>query len=128
VNNQNKVYDLKKRAYLYALEVIKFLETLPQNYIAQTIGKQLLRSATSVGANVVEAQAASSRKDFGNFYNYALKSANESKFWLGLLKDSNKYDNDKISNILNETSELSNILASCILTIKQDFVNLRVFS
>jgi len=118
VNNQNKVYDLKKRAYLYALEVIKFLETLPQNYIAQTIGKQLLRSATSVGANVVEAQAASSRKDFGNFYNYALKSANESKFWLGLLKDSNKYDNDKISNILNETSELSNILASCILTIK----------
>ena len=128
MNNQNKVYDLKKRAYLYALEVIKFLETLPQNYIAQTIGKQLLRSATSVGANVVEAQAASSRKDFGNFYNYALKSANESKFWLGLLKDSNKYDNDKISNILNETSELSNILASCILTIKQDFVNLRVFS
>jgi len=118
VNNQSKVYDLKKRAYLYALEVIKFLEALPQNYIAQTIGKQLLRSATSIGANIVEAQAASSRNDFRNFYSYALKSANESKFWLGLLKDSSKYDNDKISSILDETSELANILASCILTIK----------
>ena len=118
MNNQGKVYDLKKRTYLYALEVIKFLETLPQHYISQTIGKQLLRSATSIGANIFEAQAASSRKDFSNFYSHALKSANESKFWLGLLKDSNKYDNDKISNIVNETNELSNILASCILTIK----------
>lgn len=118
MNNQSKVYDLKKRTYLYALEVIKFLETLPQNYIAQTIGRQLLRSATSIGANIIEAQAASSRKDFGNFYSYALKSANESKFWLALLKDSNKYDNDKISSILNETNELSNILASSILTLK----------
>lgn len=78
---ENKVYDLKKRTYLYALEVIKFLGSLPKDYIADTIGRQLLRSATSIGANIVEAQASSSKKDFANFYNYALKSANESKFW-----------------------------------------------
>ena len=77
---ENKVYDLKKRSYIYSLDVIKFLECLPKDYIAQTIGKQLLRSATSVGANIVEAQAASSKKDFANFYNHALKSSNESKF------------------------------------------------
>jgi four helix bundle protein len=102
---ENKVYDLKKRTYLYALDIIRFLEDLPKEYISQTIGRQLLRSATSVGANIIEAQASSSKKDFANFYSHSLKSANESKFWLGLL-------------ILNETNELSNILASIILTMK----------
>jgi four helix bundle protein len=58
----NKVYDLKKRSYIYALDAIKLLEGLPKDYISQTIGKQLLRSATSIGANIVEAQAASSKK------------------------------------------------------------------
>jgi four helix bundle protein len=115
---ENKVYDLKKRAYIYALDVIKFLEGLPKDYITQTIGKQLLRSATSIGANIVEAQAASSKKDFANFYRHSLKSSNETKFWLNLLKDSGKATNEKVNPILQETNELSNILASCILTIR----------
>ena len=50
---QTKVYDLKKRTYIYALDVIKFLEGLPKDYIAYIIGKQLLSSATSVGANII---------------------------------------------------------------------------
>jgi four helix bundle protein len=115
---ENKVYDLKKRTYLHALEVIKFLESLPKDYISETIGRQLLRSATSIGANVIEAQAASSRKDFANFYSHSLKSANESKYWLGLLRDSNKAPASMIDPILGETNELSNILASSILTVK----------
>jgi four helix bundle protein len=115
---ENKIYDLKKRTYIYALEVIKFLESLSKDYISQTIGRQLLRSATSIGANVVEAQASSSKKDFANFYSHSLKSANESKFWLGLLKDSGKVSSDKVVPVLNETNELSNILASSILTMK----------
>jgi four helix bundle protein len=115
---ENKVYDLKKRTYSYALEVIKFLEGLPKDHISQTIGKQLLRSGTSIGANIVEAQASSSKKDFANFYSYSLKSANESKFWLGLLRDSGKAPSDTVHSILNETNELSNILASSILTMK----------
>ena len=115
---ENKVYDLKKRSYIYALGVIKLLEGLSKEYISQTIGKQLLRSATSIGANIVEAQASSSRKDFVNFYSYSLKSANESKFWLSLLKDSDKASGDKIKPILDETNELSNILAASILTMK----------
>ena len=115
---KNKVYDLKKSTYIYALEIIKFLEGLPKDYISQTIGKQLLRSATSIGANIIEAQAASSKKDFANFYSHSLKSANESKFWLNLLKDSGKTFSNKIALILNETNELSNIIASSILTMK----------
>lgn len=114
----DKAYDLKKRTYLYALEIIRFLESLPKDYISQVIGKQLLRSATSIGANIIEAQAASSRKDFINFYNHALKSANESKFWLGLIKDSGKASPDMTASLLNETSELANILGASILTMK----------
>jgi len=115
---ENKIYDLKKRTYVYALEIIKFLEGLPRDYISETIGKQLLRSATSIGANIIEAQASSSKKDFANFYNYSLKSANESKFWIGILRDSNKVPADKAGSILNEANELANILASSILTMR----------
>ncbi len=82
------------------------------------IYKQLIRSATSIGANIIEAQAGSSRKDFTNFFSYALKSANESKFWLGLLRDSGKIDSGRASGLLNETAELANILASSIITLK----------
>ncbi|MBL7209654.1 MAG: four helix bundle protein, partial [Dehalococcoidia bacterium] len=70
----------------------------------------LLRSATSIGANVVEAQGAGSRKDYTNFFTHALKSANETKFWLGLLRDSGKAE--------REVTELVNILATSILTLK----------
>ena len=113
-----KIYDLKKRTYAYALDVIKFLEELPKDYIAQVVGKQLLRSATSIGANVVEAQASPSKKDFANFYNHALKSSNESKFWLGLLGDSGKASSHKVVPIANETEELSKILAERLLTMR----------
>lgn len=87
---EKRVRDLKERTYRYASDIIEYLQGLPRGYVAETLGKQLLRSATSVGANVVEAQSSSSRRDFTNFYTHALKSANESKFWLGLLRDSGK--------------------------------------
>lgn len=116
--DRQKIYDIKRRTYIYALEIIKFLATLPQDYLCQIISRQLLRSATSVGANIIEAQSASSRRDFANFYNHSLKSANESKFWLGLLMDSGKATSECANPILTETCELANILASSILTIK----------
>ena len=112
------VYDIRQRTYHYALDVIRFLEGLPDDYTSRTLGKQLLRSATSVGANVVEAQASGSKRDFANFYGYALKSSNESKFWLGLLQDSGKVSKDRGRQLLNETNELSSILASSLLTLR----------
>lgn len=114
----DKVYDLKKRTYLYSLEIIRFLEVMPKDYITQTIGRQLLRSATSIGTNVTEAQGAGSKRDFANFYGHALKTANETKFWLNLLKDAGKAPLEKTQRLLDETGELANIIASCILTLK----------
>ena len=113
-----KIYDVGERAYCYALEIVKFLQTLPNDYIAQTMGRQLLRAATSVGANIIEAKASGSKKDFANFYNYSLKSANESKFWLGLLQDAGKADQVRVRPLLDETHELANILAASLLTLR----------
>jgi four helix bundle protein len=110
--------EFKHRIYRFALEVIKFVDALPKDKTCETIGNQLLRSATSIGANVVEASAASSKRDYVNFFNHALKSANETKFWLGLLRDSAKADKGRANKLLKETNEIANILASSILTLK----------
>lgn len=119
-NNSSKVkVNLNQRAYLYALSIIKFIDVLDKkDFSVQVIARQVLRSATSVGANITEAQAGSTKRDFTNFFNHALKSANESKFWLGLLRDSKKADKDKVDKLLRETIELANILGSSILTLK----------
>jgi len=119
-NNDAKMKtDLKKRAYIYALDVIRFIDVLnKKDFSIQIISRQLLRSATNVGANIIEAQAGSTKKDFTNFFNHALKSANESKFLLGLMRDSGKADKDATNKLLQETTELANILGSSILTLR----------
>jgi len=116
--NQNSKRDLKRRAYFFALEVIKLTDSLPNQRVCWVIADQLLRSATSIGANIIEAQAASSKKDFVNFLNHALKSANETKFWLCLLRDSGKADENLTDKLLDEAIEFSNILAASVLTAK----------
>ncbi len=115
---KSKVYDLKKRTLLLSVEAIEFLKLLERDYISQTIGKQLLRSITSIGANIVEAQAVSSKKDFANFYNIALKSANESKYWLLLLRSVKRGNEEKIERISKEVEEISNILAKSLITMR----------
>ncbi len=117
-NLKSKI-DVKKRAYLYALNIIKLLDQLAKNDLScHVIAKQLIRSATGIGANIVEAQAASSKKEFTNFLNHSLKSTNESKFWPGLLRDSNKAAKESVNPLLDETIELANILASSTLKLK----------
>ena len=109
---------LKDRAYNYSIKTIEFLDILPKELSTQVITKQLLRSATSIGANIVEGQASSSKRDFANFLNHSLKSANESLYWLGLLKDAKKIADSKLDYLLAETRELANILGASLLTIR----------
>ncbi len=111
--------EFKGRVYRFALDIIGFADRLPAEQISRIISGQLLRSTTSIGANVIEAQAASSRRDYANFFTYALKSANECKFWLGLLRDSGRGDEEAVSKLLKEATEIANILASSILTLKR---------
>src|ERR1051326_6468138 len=114
-DNEKFKNDLKKRIYVWTISLIKFLRTLPKEYVFEVLGKQLLRSGTSILANFVEAQAASSRKDFTNFMNHSLKSANESKVWLSLLKDSlpGSYSR-QLEILLKECIEMSNILGKTV--------------
>ena len=112
----------RSRIYRYILRLIKFLVRLPNSPVIQEIKKQLTRSGTSIGANYFEADAASSKKDYQNFFTIALKSANESKFWLAVLIDSGLVPGELIkecNELLEETKEIANIFASSILTMKR---------
>lgn len=109
---------LKLRAFILARNVMKLTDKFPQKRSAWVITDQLLRSATSIGANIIESQAASSKKDFINFLNYALKSGNETKFWLALAKDLDKRLEKEIEKELKETDELVKILGSSIATLR----------
>ena len=77
-----------------------------------------MRSGTSIFGNYVEAQSASSRKDFTNYFNNSLKSTNESKLWFALLRDSERAETDEVDWFLTELEELGKIFASSILTLK----------
>lgn len=116
---QNSGTDIKTRSYKFSLEIIRFIDGLDKkDWVVQTLGRQLLRSGTSIGANVIEAQAGSSRKDFTNFFNHALKSANETKFWLSLLRDSGKAPPQATNELIKESQELANMLGSSIITLR----------
>ena len=79
---------------------------------------QFLRSSTSIGANLVEARSAHSKKDFIKFYEISLKSSNETKYWLCLLRDGLKIDAEKINNLLKEADEISKVIASIVVKLK----------
>jgi four helix bundle protein len=111
--------DIKNRSYFFAINIIKLVDTLSKNGMSsEVISKQLIRSSTSIGANIIEAQAGSSKRDFINFINHALKSANETVFWLGILIDSGKTAGQNVILLKKEAIELANILGSSIITLR----------
>lgn len=81
---------------------------------------QFLRSSTSVGANVIEAKSSSSKREFINYFQIALKSCNETKYWLCLIRDGMKINSTELNGLLKEADELSKILARSILTMKEN--------
>jgi len=110
--------EFKRRIYYWIIRLIKFLDKLPKDAITRRVSDQLFRSGSSVGANYIEAQASSSKKDFINFLHHSLKSANEAKFWFAILRDTQRGDISQIEQLLKELAEISNILASSLLTLK----------
>ena len=110
--------DFKKRLYQWTLRLVKFISSLPKSATNEVISKQLLRSGTSVIANYIEATSASSRKDFTNFFTHSLKSANESKLWLALLRDTEQGDSARLEWLLEELVQICKMFASSILTLK----------
>ena len=109
----------KKRLYHFVLDLINFIGTLNRSdSVSRIISDQLTRSGTSILGNYIEGLSASSKKDFTNYFNHSLKSANESKVWIALLRDSDKCNKKIASRLLNELDEISRIFASSILKLR----------
>ena len=110
--------DFKNRLYRLVLKLIEFIDRLPRDNVARRIGDQLLRSGTSIIGNYIEGQSASSRKDFINYFTTSLKSSNESRLWIELLRDSRRARPEDVGSFLQELDEITKIFASSVLTLK----------
>lgn len=117
--NSKPKTDLKTRCYKFGLDIIDFTDSFPQKRSAWIIADQLIRAATSIGANLVEARSSSSRLEFKKFNEIALKSANETKYWLYLTRDTKLTSAEKPNQLLKEAEEIANMLASGVLKLKQ---------
>ena len=105
--------DLAKRLYSFSIDVIKYLRTISDTIEYKVIKYQLIKSATSPGANYEESQGASSRADFHNKIMISLKEMRESNYRLKIIKDINDDDkNIELNKLIKESSELMNILGS----------------
>jgi four helix bundle protein len=103
----NKPQDLKPRTKAFALRVIRMYSELPKNdTVAQVLGKQVLRSGTSVGANYREASRGRSKAEFVSKIGDCLKEIEETEYWLELLVDSGCVAASKMSGLLDETRQL----------------------
>ncbi len=117
---KNKIWNIRERVFAYALRAIKLYQALRKGNdgAGWEIGRQYLRSATSVGANIEEAQAAESRADFIHKYGLAQKEAKESRYWLRLLGESGILPKERLTSMVAETEELISIITAIIVKTK----------
>lgn len=104
-------YDLEERTARFGENIILFLKSLPQDDINKILLRQLTRSATSIGANYMEANQASSKKDFKNKIRISQKEANETKHWLRMIAAANSNLKDSCRQLWQEAHELTLIFA-----------------
>ena len=110
---------VKDKSYVFALRMINAYKYLTQNHREFVLSKQALKSGTSVGALVREAEHAQSQADFLSKMNIALKEANETAYWLTLLKDSEYLDEKTFASIYDDCDELIRLLVSIVKTSKE---------
>lgn len=111
--------DIRFRSYAFSIDIIGFLKTLPEKRVYWVIADQLLRSATSIGANIAEAKGSGTKKEFCRFLEIALKSANETKYWLSLLRDATDADRASVEKLLSEAEELARMLGASLVTMRK---------
>jgi four helix bundle protein len=112
--------DIRERTFEFALRIIKLSQQLEEQAgVARTLGWQLLRSGTSIGANIEEAQAGQSKLDFISKNAIALKEARETVYWLRLLAASKVVSAKRLSGLQSEADELARIIGSIIVSAKR---------
>ena len=110
---------IKDKSFAFALRIVKAYKYLAKEKNEFVLSKQLLRCGTAIGALVREAEYAQSLPDFINKMSIALKEANETEYWLMLLKDTEYIDNEVYSSVIDDCQELLRLLISAINTSKK---------
>jgi len=114
MNEERKQNDLIDRTKKYALRIIKLYSALPKDTVSQTLGKQLLRSGTSVGANYREGHRGRSKAEFIAKLGDSLRELEESAYWLELLEEANIFPSERLSELMDETNQLTAIFVTII--------------
>jgi len=107
-------YEIKDRTFEFGVMIVQLVNRLPNSLAGRELGRQLIRAGTSVGANVEEADAAESDKDFVHKLSISRKEARESRYWLRLLKESGVCQAKGIDYLVQEATELIKILSTII--------------
>jgi four helix bundle protein len=111
--------DLRERTTDFALRIIRMYSSLPKTTVAQTLGKQALRSGTSVGSQFRESQRAKSDADFISKLEGSLQEADETAYWLELLVKSGIVPAEKLESLRKETDEIIAILVTIVTKVKK---------
>ena len=119
--NEGKENIIASKSYSFSLKVIELYKYLISEKKEYVLSKQFLRSGTSIGANVHEAVASESKKDFVHKLGIALKEARETSYWLRLLKDSSYISSEQATELSGASEEIIRILNSIILTTKERY-------
>ena len=117
---KDEFIDLRQRTKQYALRIIKLYKALDKDTTSQVVGKQLLRSGTSVGAHYREAYRSRSNAEFISKIDVGLQELDESSYWIELLIESKLIKETKVQDLLNETNELIAIFTSCSKKAKKN--------
>ena len=110
---------VQEKSYCFAVRIVKMVQHVQRSHGEYVLSKQVLRSGTSIGANVEEALAGQSRKDFCSKMAIASKEARETDYWLRLLRDTGYLDAEAAASMLNDCIELKRILASIVKTTQE---------
>ena len=112
--------NVEQKSFLFSVRVVKLARYLQEEKKEYILSKQLIRSGTSIGANIVESQQAQSRADFISKLSIALKEASETDYWLRLLKATDYLSESEFTSIIAECKELEKILTSIIKTTRSN--------
>jgi len=118
MNQLSNRYNLEERTAIFGESIIKFCKEISLNSISSPLVNQIIRSATSIGANYMEANGASSKKDFQNKIFICKKEAQETKHWLRMLTVSNPEKKEELDALWQEAQELTLIFQKITSTIK----------
>ena len=114
MTKEAKVYDIKERTFHFAVDIVRFVGELPKTTAGYALGRQLIRSGTSIGANVEEATGARTKKEFINIMNIAKREARETLYWLRLIQEAGSNNLTMIERAIREANELVSILTTIV--------------